>query len=170
MVILPRNQRSFTRLGVVHRGDSESWIKKKIELESEATVSAAPEPRSVSSRTETVPTENPPTSESRSVSSRTETVENPLVEKIPSKTETANISPPPPPKTETTKPTSSRPKSTLNLNAILKAKELAPETLPQIVEPVDVKPLTDDQVREAWTDIANQRINQQAGLQSLSRT
>lgn len=101
------------------------------------------------------------------MSSRTDTVPSPTenlsVEKTTSKTEI-------PPKTETVKPTSSRPKSTLNLNAILKAKELAPEALPQIVEPVDIKPLTDEQVREAWTDFANQRKNQLAEFHLLSRT
>ena len=72
------------------------------------------------------------------------------------------------PKTEA--PKSTRPKSTLNLNAILKAKEIAPEVLPQIVEPVDVKPLTDEQLREAWRDFANQRKNQVAEFHLLSRT
>lgn len=68
------------------------------------------------------------------------------------------------------KSTSSRPKSTPNLNVILKAKESAPEVLPQIVEPVDVKPLTDEQLREAWNDFASQRKNQIAEFHLLSRT
>lgn len=70
----------------------------------------------------------------------------------------------------TSKPVSSRPKSTPNLNAIFKAKEIAPESLPQIEEPVDVKPLTDEQLREAWADFAMQRKNQVAEFHLLSRT
>jgi DNA polymerase-3 subunit gamma/tau len=92
-----------------------------------------------------------------------------LVENVSIKNEEQKISSQPE-SIKTEAPKSTRPKSTLNLNAILKAKESAPETLPQIVEPVDVKPLTDDQLREAWTDFANQRKNQVAEFHLLSRT
>lgn len=73
-----------------------------------------------------------------------------------------------PPKVEVAK--SSRPKSTLNLNAILKAQAEAPEKLAQIQEPVDVQPLTDEQLRGAWADYAQLKKNQLAEFHLLSRT
>jgi hypothetical protein len=73
-------------------------------------------------------------------------------------------------KSERSKPLSTRPKSTLNLNAILRAKELAPDTLPQVEEPVDVKPLTDEELRGAWSDYAQLRKSQVAEFHLLSRT
>ncbi|MGC4020443.1 MAG: hypothetical protein QM734_00105 [Cyclobacteriaceae bacterium] len=42
--------------------------------------------------------------------------------------------------------------------------------MPQIQEPVDVKPVSDAQLREAWTDFAKQRKSQLAEFQLLSRT
>ena len=105
------------------------------------------------------------------MSPQTETIstEKP-VEKVSAKIEEPKITQSESPKTEAPKSTSTRPKSTLNLNAILKAKESAPEKLPQIIEPVDVKPLTNEQLQEAWTDFANQRKNQIAEFHLLSRT
>jgi DNA polymerase-3 subunit gamma/tau len=42
--------------------------------------------------------------------------------------------------------------------------------LPQIVEPVDVKPLTDEQLRAAWSDYAQLKKNQVAEFHLLNRT
>ncbi|GHM99520.1 hypothetical protein WSM22_10100 [Cytophagales bacterium WSM2-2] len=42
--------------------------------------------------------------------------------------------------------------------------------MPQIQEPVDVKPLTEEQLRSAWSDFAMQRKNQVAEFHLLSRT
>ncbi|MBI1766809.1 MAG: hypothetical protein HYR67_00365 [Bacteroidetes bacterium] len=112
-----------------------------------------------------------PTQTETEIPSKKETsTSQPAPQTESSKTELLTATPTALPKIETPKSTSSRPKSTLNLNAILKAKESAPEALPQIVEPVDVKPLTDDQLREAWSDFANQRKNQVAEFHLLSRT
>ncbi len=82
------------------------------------------------------------------------------------------------PQTETVSPilqsvtpssSSPRVKSTLNLNLILKAKEQPPTVITQIEEPVDVKPLTEDQLREAWAEYARLRKNQVAEFHLLSR-
>jgi DNA polymerase-3 subunit gamma/tau len=42
--------------------------------------------------------------------------------------------------------------------------------LPQIVEPVDVKPLTDEQLRAAWSDYAQLKKDQVAEFHLLNRT
>ena len=42
--------------------------------------------------------------------------------------------------------------------------------MPQIVEPVDVKPLTDEQLRAAWLDYAQLKKDQVAEFHLLNRT
>lgn len=42
--------------------------------------------------------------------------------------------------------------------------------MPQIVEPVDVKPLTDEQLRAAWSDYAQLKKDQVAEFHLLNRT
>lgn len=42
--------------------------------------------------------------------------------------------------------------------------------MPQIEEPVDVKPLTDEQLRSAWSDYAQLKKSQVAEFHLLSRT
>lgn len=66
-------------------------------------------------------------------------------------------------------PASTRAKSTFNLNSILKAKEQPPTVITQIDEPVDVKPLTEEQLREAWAEYARLRKDQVAEFHLLSR-
>ncbi len=74
-------------------------------------------------------------------------------------------------KTETIAPalSSSRPKSTFNLNSILKAKEQPLTVITPIDEPQNVKPLTEEQLREAWADYAALRKGQVAEFHLLSR-
>jgi DNA polymerase-3 subunit gamma/tau len=69
----------------------------------------------------------------------------------------------------TSGPTSTRAKSTFNLHSILKAKEQPPTVITPIEEPVDVKPLTEDQLREAWAEYARLRKDQVAEFHLLSR-
>ena len=92
------------------------------------------------------------------MSSRTE-------EQISSKTETAPITS----QTPASKSTSTRTKSTFDLNSILKAKEQPPVVITQIEEPVNVKPLTEEQVKEAWAEYARLRKDQVAEFHLLSR-
>jgi DNA polymerase-3 subunit gamma/tau len=66
-------------------------------------------------------------------------------------------------------PAPSRPKSTFNLNSILKAKDQPPALITPIDEPVNVKPLTDEQLREAWAEYARLRKDQVAEFHLLSR-
>jgi len=89
----------------------------------------------------------PSSTTTRSVSSQTET-----------------ISP-----STTVNPSSTRAKSTLNLNSIFKAKEQPPTVITQIEEPVNVKPLTEEQLREAWAEYARLRKDQVAEFHLLSR-
>jgi DNA polymerase-3 subunit gamma/tau len=69
----------------------------------------------------------------------------------------------------TSSPVSTRAKSTFNLNSILKAKEQPPTVITPIEEPVDVKPLTPEQLREAWAEYARLRKDQVAEFHLLSR-
>ncbi|HEV8512329.1 MAG TPA: hypothetical protein VGQ59_03600 [Cyclobacteriaceae bacterium] len=62
-----------------------------------------------------------------------------------------------------------RAKSTFDLNSILKAKEQPPTVITQIEEPVNVKPLTEEQVKEAWAEYARLRKDQVAEFHLLSR-
>jgi hypothetical protein len=73
--------------------------------------------------------------------------------------------------TETSKSTAppTRVKSTLNLNSILKAKEQPPTVITPIEEPVNVKPLTEEQVKEAWAEYTRLRKDQVAEFHLLSR-
>ena len=69
----------------------------------------------------------------------------------------------------TSSPTPARAKSTFNLNSILKAKAQPPSVITPIEEPRDVKPLTEEQLREAWADYARLRKDQVAEFHLLSR-
>ena len=73
---------------------------------------------------------------------------------------------------ETPKPivTSSRPKTTISLKDINKPKETVVEKSQQQVEVITTsKPVTNESVREAWNDFAQQRKNQFAEFQLLNR-
>jgi len=72
---------------------------------------------------------------------------------------------------ETTKAatTSTRTKSTFDLKSINKAKEQPPVVITQIEEPVNVKPLTEEQLKEAWAEYARLRKDQVAEFHLLSR-
>jgi len=71
--------------------------------------------------------------------------------------------------TPLSKSSSTRVKSTFDLNSILKAKEQPPVVITQIEEPVNVKPLTEEQVKEAWAEYARLRKDQVAEFHLLSR-
>jgi hypothetical protein len=86
----------------------------------------------------------------------------PTPRSVSSQTETVSPSP-------IINPTPTRVKSTLNLNSILKAKEQPPTVITQIEEPVNVKPITEEQVKEAWAEYARLRKDQVAEFHLLSR-
>ncbi|MBS1487897.1 MAG: hypothetical protein JST43_09955 [Bacteroidetes bacterium] len=68
------------------------------------------------------------------------------------------------------RPVATRTKSTLNLGSILKPKEEpAAKGIVPVDEPKQVKPLSNDQLREAWADFADLKKNQVAEFHLLSR-
>jgi DNA polymerase-3 subunit gamma/tau len=67
------------------------------------------------------------------------------------------------------KSTSTRVKSTFDLKSINQAKEQPATVITQIEEPVNVKPLTEEQVKEAWAEYARLRKDQVAEFHLLSR-
>jgi DNA polymerase-3 subunit gamma/tau len=69
----------------------------------------------------------------------------------------------------TSTPSSTRTKSTFDLKSILLAKEQPPTVITPIEEPVDVKPLNKEQLREAWAEYARLRKDQVAEFHLLSR-
>jgi len=112
------------------------------------------------------------------VSAVAESIPKPSLKKETEVVSAESVSPSVPVQAETISPvvpssspstSSTRAKSTFNLNSLLKTKEQPQVALPQIEEPVDVKPLTDVQLREAWTEYAHQRKNQVAEFHLLSR-
>jgi DNA polymerase-3 subunit gamma/tau len=74
--------------------------------------------------------------------------------------------------TPTSKPstdTSNKPKTTLNLNSIF-TKKNEPEVVKPVVEEVhEHRPLTDDEIRRAWSEYAEMRKSQVAEFHLLSR-
>lgn len=97
------------------------------------------------------------------IQSTLDTVSAIAISQEPKQTELAAL------ETKSLTPSSPRPKSTFNLNSILKAKEQPATAIIPIEEPQNVKPLTEEQLREAWSDYAELRKGQVAEFHLLSR-